>query len=297
MTNNKFIHQYRGEWLTLASFLLWGLMPLYFQQLSGYQASTVFAVRVLLSAPVLLIALLLVYRNGFKRPSVSQAGWALLGAALISTSWYGNLWGTLNGQLLAVSLAFFLSPVLTIVAGMLFFGERLSKRQWLSFYICLLAFLFYCFANGELPWLTIMIAVAFALFSVVKRKGQVSELSGLSAEVVLMLPVSLFLLWNMEAGTSFNWSSDPWLLAIVPLYYLPLVLYGMGVRHIRQLTTAGLMTYIEPVIMYVLALTLFDEEISPLKQMAMYMVWIGVAVSFPFGRRKAEEHTGQTSHS
>ncbi|WP_461536739.1 EamA family transporter [Spongorhabdus nitratireducens] len=289
--------RYRGEWLTLTSFLIWGLLPLYFQQLAEHSASTILAARVLLSVPVLAIVFFLVRKN-LKRPSCSQAGWALLGAALISTSWFGNLWGTLNGQLLAVSLAFFLSPILTIVAGMLFFNERLSVQQWLSFVICVVAFVFYCIANGELPWLTLMIAFAFALFSVVKRKGQVSELAGLGAEVVLMLPVALFILWGTTPTIGFSWSSDLWLLCIVPIYYLPLALYGMGVRSVRQITTAGLMTYIEPVIMYVLALTVFQEEISPLKQIAMYLVWLGVLVSFPFkkirlGRRS---HTYESGH-
>ena len=288
MTRVQINNQYHGEWLTLISFLIWGLIPLYFQHLSDHTAETVFAARVLMSAPVLAITLLLMARKGIQWPTSLQIFWALLGAALISISWYGNLWGTLNGQLLSVSLAFFFSPVLTIVAGMLFFGEQLSKRQWVSFFICLLAFIFYCLAHGELPWLTLMIAMGFSLFSVVKRKGQVSELAGLSAEVALMLPVSLFLLWGIEPATGLSWSNDLWLLFIVPVYYLPLVLYGMGVKQIRQLTTAGLMTYIEPVIMYVLALTVFHEEISTMKQLAMFMVWVGIAVSFPFGRLRAK---------
>ena len=291
--------RYRGEWLTLASFAIWGLIPLYFQQLAHHEASTIFAVRVLLSAPVLAVALLIMFRRSagqtFKRPSATQVGWALLGAALISVSWYGNLWGTLNGQLLAVSLAFFLSPVFTIMAGLIFFKEQLTTRQWISFAICTLAFLFYSFANGSLPWLTIMIALAFSLFSVVKRKGQVSEMGGLSAEMALMLPVSLFLLWGTEPTIGLSWSNDLWLLCIVPVYYLPLILYGVGVKSIRQLSTAGLMTYIEPVLMYVLAITVFQEEVSSYKQMAMYMVWLGVAVSFPFGklrpRREARHAT------
>ena len=289
--------RYRGEWLTLASFLIWGLLPLYFQRLADHDASTILAARVLMSIPVLVVGFLVV-RKSFKRPSNSQFGWALLGAALISTSWLGNLWGTLNGQLLAVSLAFFLSPILTIVAGMLFFNERLSVRQWLSFAICAVAFVFYWVANGELPWLTLMIAFAFALFSVVKRKGQVSELAGLGAEVVLVLPVALFILWGSTPAIGFSWSSDLWLLCIVPVYYLPLVLYGMGVRSVRQIATAGLMTYIEPVIMYVLALTVFQEEISPLKQIAMYLVWLGVLVSFPFQKigLRRKSHTCESGH-
>ncbi len=285
--------EYRGEWLTLFSFLLWGIAPLYFQQLGELPVPIIFASRILMTLPLLVIALLFLKGRTLRLPKPAQAGWALLGAVLVSTSWLGNLWGAVNGQLLAVSLAFFLSPLLTIAISMVIFQERFSKRQMISFAICTLAFVFYCFANGALPWLTLVIAIAFALYGVVKRKGQVSELGGLTAEVLLMLPVSLWILGGSAFGASgFNGSestnidlitSNHWLWLIAPVYYLPLMLYGIGVRSIRQMSTAGMMTYVEPVIMYALALTVFNEPVSPMKQMAMLMVWGGILLQFPFG--------------
>ncbi len=275
------LSRYRGELLTLAAFLIWGLMPLYFNQISHYSASTIFAVRVLTSIPLLLCTAYKAYGKSVTLCSAKNMGWAFAGAILISTSWFLNLWGSINGQLVAVSLAFFLSPIFTVVAAMVVFNEKLSRRQWVTFLLCVLAVIGYAIVSGELPWLTLVIASCFAGYGVVKRKGRFAALSGISAEIFLMLPVAIYLLLNDDMAT-FSLARDYKLLLITPAYFIPLILFGIGVKTVRQMTTVGMLNYIEPVAMYVLALTLFQEAVNPAKQVTMIVIWVAIAISFPF---------------
>jgi len=274
--------RYKGEFLTLAAFVLWGLVALYYHTLSELGAEMIFALRLILSVPFVVLALTFIPRLRPQITSTRQLAWALIAGSLISLSWYVNLWGTLNGELVAVSLAFFLSPLLTIVAGVLFFGERLRKRQWTSLLICSGAFLLYCIANGGLPWLTVIIASCFALYGVVKRLASVREIDTLLGELVMFLPLSLGFVCSpsVELNLSGGDKAFFWVLMLVPVYFLPVLLFGAGIKRARSMNRVGMLSYSEPLLQFMLALLVFQEPISELKAVAILIIWIGVLVTF-----------------
>jgi len=278
--------RYKGEFLALAAFVLWGLVALYYHSIHHLGAEGIFALRLILSVPFIVLALLLFPALRPRITSTRQVIWSLVAGALISISWYVNLWGTLNGQLVAVSLAFFLSPLLTIVAGVMFFDETLKKRQWLSLLICGGAFVLYCIANGGLPWLTLIIAGCFALYGVVKRLVTVSETDTILAELVLFLPLSLGFLSSpaVELNIGDDFGSISWVLLLIPVYFVPVLMFGAGVRQARSMSRVGMLSYSEPMLQFGLALLVFSEPVSELKALAIFIVWIGILVTFNWGK-------------
>lgn len=274
--------RYKGEFLALAAFILWGLVALYYHTISDLGAEGIFALRLVLSVPFILLALLIFPSLRPRITSTRQVIWSLTAGALISISWYFNLWGTLNGELVAVSLAFFLSPLLTIVASVLFFDETLKKRQWISLLICGGAFVLYCIANGGLPWLTLMIAGCFAMYGVVKRLVTIQETDTVLAELVLFLPLSLGFLSSdlVNLNISDNMESLSWLLLLIPVYFAPVLMFGAGVRQARSMSRIGMLSYSEPLLQFMLALLVFQEQVSELKALAIFIVWIGILITF-----------------
>ena len=150
----------------------------------------IFALRVLWSVP-LMVLLLWVTVTPFRVFKLLMDPktffWLFLSTACISTSWYLNTWGATNGQVLMVSLAFFLIPLISILIGVLFFRERLTPMQLVALILCASGFLYACLNLDSFPWLTVGIALAFGCYGIIKKQVKIDTLNGLAAEALLRL--------------------------------------------------------------------------------------------------------------
>ncbi len=53
-------------------------------------------------------------------------------AVLIGGNWLLFIWAVNNHHMLEASLSYFINPLVNIVLGMIFLGERFRRMQWLA---------------------------------------------------------------------------------------------------------------------------------------------------------------------
>ena len=275
----------RGYLLGLSAYAVWGLFPLYFKAIAQIPASEIIAHRVIWSA--LGGAMLL---GVWKHPGWWQAlrehprrlAVLSLSGLLIASNWLLYVWAVNNGRMLEASLGYYINPLINVVLGMLFLGERLRRLQWLAVALAALGVLQQLWQLGSLPWLSLALAFSFGFYGLIRKQAPVAALPGLVVETWLLLPLALlWLLLTPQASSAqiaFWGSGDAlWLMAAGPVTLLPLLCFNAAARHLPY-TTLGFLQYLAPTLVILQAVLLFGEQLAPSKLLTFAFIWTGLLV-------------------
>ncbi|QID16911.1 EamA family transporter RarD [Nitrogeniibacter mangrovi] len=274
----------RGVVAATLAFVIWGLAPLYFKAVAAVPASQIVAHRVLWS--VLFLALLLVLRRQWPAVRAAFADRRLLAtlfvtAMLTGGNWLVFVWAVTHDRVLEGSLGYFINPLLSVLLGRLFLGERLRPWQRVAVAIAVAGVLWRVIAVGQVPFIALFLALTFGFYGLLRKRTPVDAISGLFVETVLVLPIALgWLLWQAHAGELF-WGRDRAVEALLPLAGVltatPLMLFAVGARRL-PLATVGFLQYLAPSLNFLLAVFVFHETFDAPRLLGFVLIWIALAI-------------------
>lgn len=283
-----------------AAYGLWGLVALYWHLLQFTDPREVLAHRMVWSLPTALLVLAALRRWSWVRPLLRQPKRLALvaaAAAVISVNWGVFIWSVSEGKVLEASLGYFINPLVSIAFGVLLLRERLRAAQWAAVGIGAVAVAVLSIAYGQVPWVSITLALSFATYGLVKKGIKLDGVDSFSAETTLQfLPALGFLLYRGATGQG-SFTADgvghALLLAGSGLVTaVPLILFG-GAAVRLPLSTVGLLQYLAPALMFVLGLLAFHEEMPPERWTGFVLVWVALCVltwdALRIRRRAGEE--------
>jgi chloramphenicol-sensitive protein RarD len=263
---------------------MWGLFPLYFHALQGVPAAEVLAHRVAWSA-VFMAALVTALRRWpsvlvqLRRPGAMRTLTA--SAVLISTNWLVYIWAVQSGRVLEASLGYFITPLVSVLLGVVFLHEALSRRQLVAVALAGAGVLWLVIRVGQVPWVSLTLAVSFGLYGLLRKQLPVDAVAGLLAEVAVLAPLAvawLGWLWWRGAG---HLGSSPGVTALLLLTgvvtAVPLLLFAVGVQRLA-LATVGLLLYLNPTTQFALAVWRFGETFTPAHAIAFGCIWASLAL-------------------
>lgn len=273
----------RGLGYALATYLAWGLLPLYFKALRAVPAVEVLAHRVVWS--LALLAALLAARGG---PGAFRAAFRrdrlpiLAGTtALIATNWLVYIWAVQNGRVVEASLGYFVNPLVNVLLGALFLGETLSRGQRIAVALAAIGVGVLILRAGTFPWLSLVLAVTFGLYGLLRKRAGLDAVGGLLAETALLAPLALAYLGARAAsgaGAFGGAASTTLLLAAAgPVTALPLVGFTLAVHRLR-LSTVGLVQYVAPTCQFLLGVLLYEEPFGGAHAAAFACIWSSLAL-------------------
>lgn len=288
-----------GLWVAAASFVLWGLMPLYWHLLKVVPSLQIVMHRIVWSA--LLVAAWLVWKQGrgWLRATLARPGaaWMLaLSGTLIAFNWGLYVWAVNAGHVVESSLGYFINPLVSVLFGVVFLHERLNRVQWLSVALAATGVAWLTWQYGQPPWIAIGLALSFALYGLIRKLVAVDAVSGLGVEsVYLFLPALLVLLWSETQGTGHfasGWSLgvDALLVFCGVLTALPLIGFAFAVRRV-PLSVVGLMQYIAPTIQFLLGVLVFGEVFDRDRATGFIFIWVALAIFAIDGLLRARRAT------
>lgn len=275
----------RGYILGLTAYVIWGLFPLYFKAIQTIPALEIVVHRVLWSALFGGLLLLVWKHPGWWRELREHPRrLAVLAGcgALIACNWLVYVWAVNNERMLEASLGYYINPLVNVLLGLLILGERLRRLQWLAVGLAALGVAQQVWQVGSLPWVSLVLALTFGFYGLIRKQAPVAALPGLVVETWLLLPVALVWLALHPAAMSSQadfWSDSQalWLAAAGPITLIPLVCFNAAARHLPY-TTLGFLQYIAPTLVLLQAIFLFDEHFAPSTLMAFAFIWAGLAV-------------------
>lgn len=275
----------RGYILGLSAYIIWGIFPLYFKAIASVPAVEIIIHRVVWSA-LFGAALLLVWKHpGWwreLRDNPRRLAILALSGALIAANWLTYVWAVNNGRMLEASLGYYINPLVNVLLGMLILGERLRRMQWLAVGLAAVGVAQQVWQVGSLPWVSLVLALTFGFYGLIRKQAPVQALPGLVVETWMLMPIALAWLWLNPAAASSQaafWSTSEawWVVAAGPVTLVPLVCFNAAARHLPY-TTLGFLQYIAPTLVLLLAVLLFDEHLSSSTLVAFLFIWAGLAV-------------------
>lgn len=285
---------HKGILFASASYILWGLFPLYFKALHEFAPIEILLHRMLWSLLFLSIVLLIRRQWSWLGDVIRQprliAGFAA-SALLLSGNWFIYIWSVSNGHVIDSSLGYFMTPLVNVLLGFLILHERLRPGQWLSVAMAACGVLWLAVQAGHIPWIGLSLAITFGGYGLLRKTAKLGALEGLSLETLLLFPIAaayLALLVNQGQShfESALTSSRMLLLAAGPITAIPLLLFAAGARLI-PMSTLGLLQYISPSLQLILGVWLFKEAFNGDRLIGFIAIWAALAVYSMEGLRQS----------
>lgn len=275
----------RGYLYGFAAYALWGFFPIYFKLLRPAAPVEILAHRIAWSALFVALVLTALRRWGLLRRLVTQPR-RLLGlaaaAVLIGANWGTFIYGVNTDRVVEASLGYFITPLFTVLLGVLVLRERLRGWQWVALGAGGAAVAVLTVDYGRLPYVALTLTASFGLYGLVKKRLGVPPVEGLLVETALLaLPALGFLWWLSAQGSAtvgtVSVGHTALVLAAGAVTAVPLLLFAGAANRI-PLTGIGILQYIAPVLQFALGVFLFREPMPPARLAGFALVWLALLV-------------------
>lgn len=274
----------KGFILALATFIMWGVFPVFFKFIQGISATEVLAHRIIWSSVILFIVLIVTKKlTSLKR--IAKIKKVILTLAitgiLIASNWGIFIYAINQNEILATSLGYFINPLFSILLGAIILKEELSWALKLSIFIVFIAIGIQIYALGKLPFISIMLPLSFALYGLLRKRLGVRTFEGLFIETMILSPFALIyliylgLVSNSEFGLNFN-GIMLFLSGFITI--LPLLTFNASTKYLK-LSTIGFLQYISPTLSMLIAVFVYNETLDLYKITSFVLIWISLAIA------------------
>ncbi|ODB43930.1 chloramphenicol-sensitivity protein RarD, partial [Staphylococcus sp. AOAB] len=276
----------KGIFFALGAYVLWGILPIYWELIDQIGAFEILAFRIIFSA-IFMVLILIVgkhQRQSFMRDVnqlVShpiQLLAIIVAGYVITVNWGTFIWAVTNGHVLQSSLGYYINPLVSILLALIFLKERFNKFEWLAILFAFIGVLYMTLKVGEFPVVSLMLAFSFGIYGLLKKVVHIDAISSIAVECIVTAPAGLIYvgyLWQQHQLTFGMNMSSFWLLFSGAITAIPLILFSAGAKRI-PLSLTGFIQYVGPTIMFVLGIFLFNEPFDVHQLITFVFIWIGI---------------------
>lgn len=274
----------KGLLFGVSAYLIWGLLPLYWQLVEEAGAYEILAHRGIWS--LLLCVFLLAIRKQIKSAYVMvRASRTLsllfLASGLLTLNWGVYIWSVTVDRVVEAALGYYITPLINVTFGVLLLREKLRPLQWAAVGIASVGVLILTVGYGALPWIALVLSTSWGSYSLIKKSLNLGALETLSVETLFAFLPNLIFLFVIEVnGTAIfgkSLSSSLLLFGAGAATVIPLLLFN-GSTNRLPLSTVGLLQYITPTIMFFIGIFINKEDVSPTKLVGFVFIWLALAV-------------------
>ncbi|TPK87493.1 EamA family transporter RarD [Mesorhizobium sp. B2-4-12] len=275
----------RGFLLALGAYLLWGLLPFYMKAVAHLPLAEVIAHRVVWSVPIAAAVLVWAGRTADFKVAIRSPrtiAMAALTAALISVNWGIYVWAIAVDRTVETALGYYINPLVSVVVGALLLGERLDRLQIAAVVLAAVAVAVLTIEGGKLPWVSLALAFSFAAYGFFRKTLPIGPSQGFLLEVLLLsVPALGYIVYLIATGQDHIISSTgtdtALLIGCGPITSVPLLLFAFGAKLLR-LSTIGIMQYIAPTMVFLIAVLVFNEPFGTTQAVAFVLIWTALAI-------------------
>ena len=286
-----------GFLFALAAYFMWGFLPFYMKALAHVPAAEVVAHRALWSVPIAGVVLVALRRTADLKAALRS--WpmirmAMLTAGLISINWGVYVWAVGNGRTVETALGYYINPLFSVLLAATLLKERLNRAQWVAIAFAVVAVAILTVESGGLPWVSLALCVSWGFYAFFRKTLPIGPNQGFLLEVLILSPFALgYLIWLSLTGQNHfaggDWRDMALLAGAGLVTAVPLISYANGAKRLR-LSTIGIMQYIAPSIIFIIAVFAFREPFDMTRLVAFGFIWAALVIyswSMASGARRA----------
>lgn len=269
---------------TLSAYIIWGLLPIYWKLLATVSSEEILAHRIVWSFIFLLLLLSLQkalpkFTGALKNPFTRRL--FFLNGLIISMNWFIYIWAVNHNFIVEASLGYYINPIVSIVFGVFFFREKLSRIEWLAILLATIGVLILTIGYGKFPWISLALAFSFGFYGVVKKQRPLESTVSLTIETLAPLPIAILFLGYMGISGQETFTSSPFVMIGLFLTGIitavPLLLFGFGAQRI-PFTIVGFLQFVAPTLSLAIGVLLYDEPFTRTHLIAFTFIWSAALV-------------------
>lgn len=274
----------RGVLAMVGACTVWGLSPVFYKLLTHVPPLEVLSHRALWS--LAFFALVLLAQRRLREVagamgSVRKLALLALASAMITVNWLIFIWAIGVDRVTETSFGYYIFPLVAVVFGLIFFGERLGRVKWAAVALAAVAVLILGVGLGAAPWISLVLAATFGVYGVLKKLVTAGPVVSVTAEILLVAPFAALFLVFMAGGQPDHAPIDPPTLGLLalsgPLTAGPLILFSYASKRVG-LATLGLIQYLNPTLQFLCAAVLFAEPVTLWHMIAFPLIWAALAI-------------------
>ena len=270
----------------LLAYILWGLAPIYWKQISHIDSSQIVAHRMFWSFlfSVIIVVIFRQWSEFLKLIRNQKIRRTLFfGSVLMALNWGIFIWAVNANHMVEVSMGYFINPLITVLLGVILFKERLRAMQIFALLVVVAGVGYLVYKHGYLPWIALTLAGSFALYGAVKKSMTIPATLSMAIEMgFFVLPALAFLLFSefQQSGSSgfgVNTADNLWLIFCGLLSLTPLILFAHAAKLI-SLTALGMSQYIGPTLHLCAAVFLYHEPFDQSQFISFSLIWLALII-------------------
>lgn len=267
------------------SFVLWGVLPLYWKLLQAVPPLEILYHRIFWSF-VIMVAVVFLSKKWESMVDifcdVRKLIPVFLCGILISINWYIYIYAVNTDQVIEASMGYYMNPLVMVMLGVTVFKERLNRWQLSAIVLAALGVIIVTVQYGRVPWIALVLACSFAIYGLVKKMVAVDSIIGLTMETLIVMPVALFFIIKLETGGTGTFVTAPFALSLILagsgiVTATPLLLYARGIEK-TTFSMIGFLQYIAPSINLFLGIFVFKEHFTLSHLISFCFIWAGLVI-------------------
>ena len=285
------------------AYTVWGLLPIYWKLLGEIPADEILAHRIFWA--FLFVGGLFLSKNdiGVLKEAIKERKNIrniLICSFLITINWGTYIWAVNSGRILESSMGYYINPLMVVLLGMTVLKEKLNVLQYISIVFAAAGVIIITVQFGNIPWVSLLLALSFALYGLFKKLLKVESLTGMVLETAAIMPLALgYILFKLFSGQSALYSVPLSTAAILMLSgiatALPLLWFAMGAARLK-LSTLGFLQYISPTLSLLLGVFLYGEKFTGTHLLSFSFIWTGLII-YSFSNFEAKSKFGNSKQA
>lgn len=275
----------RGFAFALTAYVLWGFLPFFMKAVAHIPASEVVAHRIVWSVPLAGLVLIWLGRTSEIKVALRSPrmiAMATLTATLITINWGIYVWAIGAGRAIETALGYYINPLFSIFLGAVLLKERLDRAQIVAIVLAAVAVAILAFDAGGLPWVSLSLCMSWGFYAFCRKALPIGPNQGFFLEVlILSVPAIGYIIWLESTGQGHfgdtGMADVLWLLSCGLVTAIPLMIYANGAKLLR-LSTIGIMQYIAPTMIFIIAVFAFGEPFGTTKLIAFVFIWAALFI-------------------
>jgi len=283
----------KGLSIGLLCYLIWGILPVYWNLLSGVTPLFILCCRIVFAFIFMLSLMAISGRLGLLRKTLKDRAamrYLVPTSLLITFNWGLYIWAVNTGRILDASLGYYMNPLIAFLFGILIFREKSTKLQLAAVALAFTGVLVSVVAYGSFPYVSIGLSLTFAAYGVLKKKAGADPVAGITIESLLIAPFAMVFAFVFlpESISAANTTDFLLLIGGGAATAIPLVLYSRAVNDIPFIIV-GFFQYLSPTLTLTYGLLIGEAPSAP---QIVSFVFIGLGlIVFSIGMVRSNSNT------
>jgi len=269
----------------VAAYALWGILPIYWKLINSVFSIEILSNRIVW-AFVFTVVIIVVTKQWEELKRIAkdrkQMFYISIASILIAFNWGLYIWAVNSDKIVDSSLGYYINPLFSVALGVVIFKEKLSYWQKVALSIAFIGVIIKTLQYGKIPWISLGLAISFALYGAVKKYVRASSIVGLTLETTMLTPVAVaYIALRQFSGVgAFEREGVVVILLLIGsgvVTAVPLLLFASGAKRL-PMSVLGFTQYISPTISLLIGIFVYHEDFTAVDMAGFGFIWLALAI-------------------